>query len=328
MRAAMASASVGDDQYGEDPSVNSLQERVASLLGKEKALFFPSGTMTNQTALNVLTRPGDDVLIGDEAHLVWHETGAGAMNSGVQFTVIGEGGLFTADDVVEGCKVRDHIVFPPTTLVVVENTHNRAGGAVFPQTDVEKVLSAARALKLAAYLDGARLFNTAAATGQTLQALAAGFDLVGVSLSKGLGCPVGSMLAGSSDAIRAAVRVRRRFGGAMRQAGILAAAAHYALDHNLNRLSEDHENARRIGEHINGAPRIRFDLSSVQTNMVLFHLEARDNSAEAVAAKAREQGVLVAPFGPRTIRIATHLNVDRQQCERAGEILSKILRSW
>src|SRR5580658_10943640 len=168
MRAAMARAPVGDDQYGEDPSVNALQERIATLLGKEAAIFLPSGTMANQIGLKLLTRPGDDVVVGDEAHIVWHESGAAAANSGVQFTVVGRGGLFTAADFRAACKPRGHIVFPPTTLVTIENTHNRGGGVVFPQDDVNEICRAASELGLASYLDGARLFNASIASGRSL----------------------------------------------------------------------------------------------------------------------------------------------------------------
>ncbi|HET7881998.1 MAG TPA: threonine aldolase family protein, partial [Acetobacteraceae bacterium] len=182
MRAAMASAPVGDDQYGEDPTVRALQERIAGLLGKEAAVFVPSGTMANQIGLKLLTRPGDDVVVGDEAHVVWHESGAAAANSGVQFTVVGRGGLFTAADLRAAYKPPGHIIFPPTTLVAVENTHNRGGGVVFPQDDAVAICAAARELGVASYLDGARLFNTAVATGQSLAELAAPFDVVSVAL--------------------------------------------------------------------------------------------------------------------------------------------------
>src|SRR5690242_11179539 len=178
MRAAMARAPVGDDQYGEDPTVRALQERVASLLGKEAAVFVPSGTMANQIGLKILTRPGDDVVVGDEVHIVWHESGAAAANSGVQFTVVGHGGLFTAADLRAAHKPVGHIIFPPTTLVAVENTHNRGGGVVFPQGEAVAICETARELGLATYVDGARLFNTAAATGRGLAELAAPFDFV------------------------------------------------------------------------------------------------------------------------------------------------------
>jgi threonine aldolase len=325
MRAAMSEAPVGDDQYGEDPTVNSLQDRFAALFGKEAAIFLPSGTMTNQVALNVLTRPGDDVLIADEAHLVWHETGAAAANSGVQFTVIGRNGIFSGEDIRQSAKPLGHTVFPPTRLVVVENTHNRAGGVIFPAANTASVLSAAKERGLRTYLDGARLFNVAVATRETLARLSVGFDLVGVSLSKGLGCPIGSILMGSLTDIAAAVRVRRRFGGALRQAGILAAAAHFALDNNIDRLVDDHANAQRLAVMLASVEGIVLDLASVQTNIVIFKLKASMPDAAEIVRRAKKENVLVAAFGERTVRMATHLNVDAQQCEGAAEILKTVL---
>ena len=324
MRAAMAQAPVGDDQYGEDPSVNTLQERVAALLGKEAALFLPSGTMANQIGLKLLTRPGDDILVGEEAHVVWHESGAAAANSGVQFTTVGHGGLFTAGDVRTACKPKGHIVFPPTTLVAIENTHNRGGGVVFPQHDVEAICHAARERGLATYLDGARLFNAAAASNRPLAELAAPFDVVSVALSKGLGCPVGSLISGSKSDMARAVRARRMFGGAMRQSGILAAAGLYALDHNMTRLADDHANARLLAERIAGT-RADIDLATVQSNIVIFRVPEPLPDAAAVVRQAQEHGVLVSAFGVRTVRAVTHLNVDTAQCRRAGEVLAAIL---
>ena len=325
MRQAMAAAPVGDDQYGEDPSVNRLQEQIARLLGKEAALFVPSGTMANQIALKILTRPGDEVVVGDEAHIVWHESGAAAANSGVQFTVIGRGGVFTADDVRVAYKPPGHIVFPPTTLVAVENTHNRGGGVVFPQEDVVALCAAARALGLATYLDGARLFNAAAATGQSLGELAAPFDVVSVALSKGLGCPVGSLIAGRRDEISRARRARRMFGGAMRQSGILAAAGLYALEHNLSRLVEDHANARLIAEQLVGLPGVELDLATVQSNIVIFRMNPNAPDAAAIVSRAEDAGVLVSAFGVRTVRAVTHLDVDADQCRRAAELLARVI---
>jgi len=246
MRAAMAAAPVGDDQYGEDPSVNMLQDRMAEMLGKEAALFVPTGTMANQIALKLLARPGEEVIVGDGAHISWHEAGAAGANAGIQFCVAGRGGLFGAADVAEAFKPRDHIVYPATALVAVENTHNRGGGVVFPQGAVVEICNEARRLKLNTYLDGARLFNAGVASGLTLAELARPFDMVSVSLSKGLGCPVGSVIAGSKAQIAGAIRQRRMFGGAWRQAGILAAPGLYALEHNIARLADDHANARLI----------------------------------------------------------------------------------
>jgi threonine aldolase len=325
MRAAMAEAPVGDDQYGEDPSVNRLQERIAELLGKEAALFLPSGTMANQIALKVLTRPGDDVIVGDEAHIVWHEAGAAAANSGVQFTVVGRGGLFTAADVRAAYKPPGHIVFPGTTLVAVENTHNRGGGVVFPQSDAEAICAASRELGLATYLDGARLFNTAAATGRKLAELAAPFDLVGVALSKGLGCPVGSLIAGRKSDMPRAVKARRMFGGALRQAGILAAAGLYALEHNLGRLPEDHANGRLIAERLAGLRGVRLDLATVQSNIVIFRLDDDAPDAATIVARAKERGVLVSAFASRTVRAVTHLDVTRDECRAAAESLAAVI---
>lgn len=326
MRAAMADAPVGDDQYGEDPTVAALQQRVAALLGKEAAIFVPSGTMANQIGLKLLTRPGDDVVVGDEAHIVWHESGAAAANSGVQFTVVGQGGLFTAADLRAACKPRGHIIFPPTTMVAVENTHNRGGGVVFPQAEADVICATARELGLGTYLDGARLFNTSVACGRSLAELAAPFDVVSIALSKGLGCPVGSVIAGRAADMERAVRARRMFGGAMRQSGILAAAGLYALDHNIDRLAEDHANARILAERV-ADTKADIDLATVQTNIVIFRVPAPLPDAATVVRRAQEEGVLVSAFAARTVRAVTHLNVDAAQCRRAGEVLARAIAS-
>ena len=325
MRRAMAEAPVGDDQYGDDPSVNLLQERVAQLLGKEAALFVPSGTMANQIGLKLLTHPGDDVVLGHETHMVWHESGAGAANAGVQFTPMGHEGLFTAAEFLAGLKPAGHMMFPPTSLVVVENTHNRCGGLVFPQTDAIAICDAARALGIHSYLDGARLFNAAAASGRRVAELAAPFEVVSVALSKGLGCPVGSLIAGPAAEIARAVRFRRMFGGAMRQAGILAAAGLYALEHNLSRLPEDHAHARLIAERVSKLPGVQLDLSTVQSNIVIFHMEVGAPDAAAIAARARDAGVLLSVFGARKLRAVTHLDVSREDCVSAAEILARVI---
>ncbi len=322
MRKAMAEALVGDDQYGEDPTVRRLQERIADLLGKEAALFLPSGTMANQTGLKLLTRPGDDVIVGDETHIVWHEQGAAAANSGVQFTVVGRGGLFTTADFQAAYKAPGHIIYPPTTLVTIENTHNRGGGVIFPQAEVAAICADARKLGVGSYLDGARLFNTAAATGLSLAELAAPADLVSVALSKGLGCPVGSLIAGRKADIDRAVRVRRMFGGAMRQSGIIAAAGLYALDHNIARLSEDHANARILAEGLAGVRGIKLDLATVQTNIVIFRTAEDAPDAATVVARAKERGVLIRAFAARTGRAVTHLDVTREQARRAAEVIA------
>jgi threonine aldolase len=326
MRRAMAEAEVGDDQYGEDPSVNRLQEQVADLLRTEAALFLPSGTMANQVALRTLTRPGDDVLVPWGAHIVLHETGAAAANAGIQFTVIGTDGTFDADAVRAAIKPRDHIVYPPTSLLVVENTHNRAGGVVFPADAVRDVLAVAREASLATYLDGARLLNAAIATGAAPASLADGFDLIGISLSKGLGCPVGSVLAGSAEVIGVAHRYRRMAGGAMRQAGILAAAGSWALQHNVERLADDHANARLLATELLRGDDVELGLATVQTNIVVFSLVERRGVPDAATfvERCRERGVLLNAFGPRTVRAVTHLDLTADECRAAAKIMRAV----
>lgn len=327
MRRAVAGALVGDDQFAEDPSANRLQELVAEMLGKEAGLFVPSGHMANQLALKLFTRPGDDVIVGRESHAVWHETGAGAANSGVQFTEVGEGGTFTADDFLAAKKPRGHVVYPPTTLVEVENTHNRAGGVIFPAAELERIGAAARGHDVASYLDGARLFNAAVAKRDDPAALAAPFDLVAVSLSKGLGAPGGSVLAGRRADVHELVRYRRMLGGAMRQVGILAAAGIFALERNVERLAEDHANARLIAERLARSPRVQIDPDLVETNILVFRLAEDAPDAATVVARAGERGVLVFAFGPRTVRAVTHLDVDRDACLRGAEILVEVVES-
>jgi len=325
MRAVMAAAPVGDDQFGEDPSINELQSRLAAVLGKEAALWLPSGTMSNQVALRALTRQGDDVIVSRESHAVWHETGGGAANTGVQFTEIGAGGRFTAGEFVAAVKPRDHMLYPPTTLVEVENTHNRAGGVVVDQDEAVRICAAARERRIASFLDGARLWNAAVARGTTVAGLAAPFDVVSVALSKGLGAPAGSVLAGPRDVIRDCVRYRRMFGGAMRQVGILGAAGLYALDHHLDRLSADHDHANLIAARLRSNPRVSLVADPVDTNIVIFSLAAEAPDAASVIATARGRGVLVVAFGPRVVRAVTHLDVTREQCERAASVLDEVI---
>ena len=325
MRAAVAAAPVGDDQYGEDPTTNRLQEMVAALLGKEAALFLPSGTMANQVALRVLTRPGDDVIVSPESHAVWHETGGSAANAGVQFTTIGAVGRFSAAEFVAAVKPRGHVIYPPTTLVEIENTHNRSGGIVVPQDEAEQVCGAARERDIATYLDGARLWNSAIALGRPVAELAKPFDLVGVSLSKGLGAPGGSLLAGTRTLIEKCVRHRRMLGGAMRQVGLLSAAGIHAIENNFTRLAEDHANARLIAGRLHRCPGVELDLATVQTNIVVFRLVDGAPDAATVVARAKERGVLLFPFGARTLRLVTHLDVTREGCENAADLLAQCI---
>lgn len=327
MRDAMARAEVGDDQYGEDPSINQLQERVATLLGKEAALWVPSGTMANQVALRTLTRPGDDVIVSRESHAVWHEAGASGRNAGVQLTEIGGRGVFTEAEFRAACKPRGHMLYPATTLVELENTHNRAGGIVFPQPEAERICAAARELGIASYLDGARLWNAAVASAKPPAVIARPFDVVGVTLSKGLGAPGGSLLAGTRELITRATRERRGLGGAMRQAGVFGAAGIFALERHYERLAEDHAHARLIAERLLERKAIVLDLATVQTNIVVFDLPDDAPDAATFVARARASGVLVNAFGPRRIRIVTHLDVDRPMCERAAELLADAART-
>jgi threonine aldolase len=326
MRAAMAAAPVGDDQYGEDPTTNRLQARVAELLGQEAALWLPTGTMANQVALRVLTRPGEEVIASRESHAGWHEAGGAAANAGVQVHEIGARGVFTVDEMLAAIKPKSFAIFPSTTLVQIENTHNRAGGVVVPQTEVQRLCDAARAHGLARFLDGARLWNASVASGLAPAALAAPFDLIAVAFSKGLGAPGGSLLAGSTALIQSAHRHRQRLGGAMRQNGIFAAAALHGLDHHLDRLAEDHANARAFAEQLAAAAPVQLDLASVQTNIIVFHLPASVAiDAPTLTARARDRGVLLNAFGPRTVRAVTHLDVSGAQCTQAAQVLAALL---
>ena len=326
MRAAMAAAPVGDDQYGEDITTNRLQARCAELLGKEAALWLPTGTMANQVAVRTLTRPGDEVVASRESHLGWHEVGGAAANAGVQIVEVGRGGVFTADDLRAAAKPKNFPIFPTATLATIENTHNRAGGVVVPQAEVLRICAAARELGMATFLDGARLWNASVASGIALAELAAPFDLVAVAFSKGLGAPGGSLLAGSKALIASAHRHRHRMGGAMRQNGIFGASALYALDHHLQRLADDHANARAFAARVKADAPVELDLATVQTNIVVFQLPAALSiDAPTLSARARERGVLVNAMGPRTIRAVTHLDVSRAQCEEAASVLVRLL---
>ncbi len=306
MREAMARAEVGDDVYGEDPSVRALEERIAALTGKEAALFVPSGTMGNQLAIACHTRRGDEVIIGEGAHCAWFESGAAAALSGVQFAIAGRGGCYDAAAMEAAAKPLAYHL-PRTSLVALENTHNRAGGRVFPQADVARVAERARARGFGVHIDGARIWNAAVATGLEVRELLAPADTSSVCFSKGLGAPVGSALVGPKPFVVEAHRLRKMWGGGMRQAGVLAAAALYALEHHRARLADDHANARAFAEALAGAPGASLDAASVETNIVNVDL---DVPAEAVVAAARERGLLLNAIGPRRLRAVMHLDVD------------------
>jgi threonine aldolase len=310
MRAAMAAAPVGDDVYGEDPSVNRLQELAARRLGKEAALFVPSGTMGNQAAIHPFLRPGEAVLAGEGAHLLHYEGGAASALSGVQVHSVGRGGLFDGADVRAAVAPRD-AHYAQTRLVAVENTHNRAGGRVFPQERILDVARAAREHGLHLHLDGARLWNAVVASGRSAAEIAQPFDTVTFCLSKGLGAPVGSLVCASAAAIERIHRARKMLGGGMRQAGILAAAGLYALEHHVERLADDHARARRLFDGLAGLG-FRVD-PAPETNMVLF--EVRDTGAFLRAT--RQRGVLLNPVAPGRFRAVTHLDVSDVDVEEA-----------
>lgn len=311
MRRAMAAAEVGDDVFGDDPTVQALQERVAGLLGKEAALFVPSGTMANQTALRVLTRPGDQVICEAGCHVYNYEQGGPAALSGLHLTCLpGDRGALTWAQVEAAILPDDDHAARPA-LVCLENTHNRAGGRIQPQDEVLAIAAGARARGLKLHLDGARLWNAHAATGTPLAELAAPFDTVSVCFSKGLGAPVGSCVAGERDAVRQARRVRKLFGGGMRQVGVLAAACLHALDHNLPRLGDDHARARRLAEGLDN-PRVTLD-HPVETNIVIVRT-AREG---ALLAHLSAHGVAAVAFGKGRVRLVTHRDVGDAAVEAA-----------
>jgi len=318
MREAMAQARLGDDVYGEDPTLLELEARVASLLGKEAALFVPSGTMANQLALWVQTRPGDEVIVGREAHLAVYETGAAAALSGVQMAYVGEGGLFNANDVKAAIRPI-HDYSPRTALVAVENTHNRSGGRLFSLRTCQEIAAAAHTAGLHAHLDGARLWNASVASGVPVQAFAEPFDTVSVCFSKGLGAPVGSALAGPRDLLREARRRRKMLGGGMRQAGILAAGALFALDHNRERLADDHQAAKAFAHYASSLPGVLIDVDKVETNIVNIGVAA--GRASAISAQLRTLGVLINAINDNTLRAVTHLDVTEAEVLTAAEKL-------
>ena len=323
MRQAMADALVGDDVYGEDPTVYALEEEVAAMLQKEACLFVSSGTMGNQLAIACQTAPGDEVLIGAEAHLAFNEVGAAAALSGVQFRVLGADGFFSAKDVTDQAKP-DAYYYPRTVLAALENTHNRAGGRVLRAELASAVASAAHGIGISCHLDGARLWNASVATGVSVAELAEPFDTVSVCFSKGLGAPVGSALVGGRDLIRRARRLRKMWGGGMRQVGILAAGARYALAHHRDRLRDDHVHARLFAAELQRQDGVVIDLARVETNIVNVDL-AEPLLASDVADAARLRGVLLGATTPHRLRAVMHLDISRDDAvEGAARVAAAI----
>ncbi len=324
MRAAMAAAEVGDDERDGDPTTRRLEERVAALLGKEAALFFPSGCMANQAGVWVHAERGTEVLLDVDAHIVHSEIAATAVMSGAQvLPVFPKGLVMTATDLRRTFRPRSRYV-PAPSLVCVENTHNGAGGVVTPLEELEAIRAAAAERGLPVHMDGARLWNASVATGVPLATMAAEADTVMVAFSKGLGAPVGAALAGTREAMERAWTARKLFGGAMRQSGILAAAVLYGLDHHMERLADDHANARTLERLIDGAGGAT--VVPPDTNIVMIDLSSRHVAADIVAA-ARQRGVRVAEWSPTRLRMVTHLDVSADDCRVAGETIRELLEA-
>lgn len=316
MRAAMAAAPVGDDVFGEDPSVNALEERMAALFGKEAGLFCASGTMANQIAINAHTGPGDEVICDEGAHIYRYEGGGTMATSGCSVKLLhGNRGRFTADQVAEAVNDPGNPHFPVSRLVVVENTSNRGGGSIWDLQQVRGIRAACDAHGLKLHLDGARIYNAMAVDGNDALAWGAPFHSASICLSKGLGAPVGSVLVGSNAFIMQARRVRKRLGGGMRQAGILAAAGSFALDHHISRLQDDHARAKRLESALSGLPAVE-QVLPVETNIVVV-VQRSGRTAKAMLHKLRDQAVLASEFGPNMVRMVTHLDIDDAATEQA-----------
>ena len=320
MRAAMAAAEVGDDVYGEDPTVNLLERRAAEVFGREAALFVPTGTMGNQIAIRLHTQPGQEVIAESRAHVLDWEMATAAVFSGCLIrAVYAERGILTWKHIEPAIRERSTLR-AATGLIEIENTANLAGGTVTPLAVMEEIWAGARERKLPVHLDGARIFNAAAALSADVRELTRGFDTVMFCLSKGLGAPVGSMLTGSAELMERARIYRKALGGGMRQAGVLAAAGLIALERGPARLREDHANARLLAEALAKMEGVAIDVDSVETNIVIFRL-TEERSAAEVVARLKARGILASAFGPDAIRLVTHLDVDRAACVTAAQAL-------
>lgn len=322
MREAMAAAEVGDDVFGDDPTVNRLEAMAAERLGKEAAVYVPSGTMANLIGLLVNTRPGDEVVLGDQSHIFNYEVAGSARVANVQVHPLRNGADGTLDpDEVRSAVRPPNIHAPKTSLLCIENTHNRCGGAALPLDVMDSLTAAAKETGMRVHLDGARIFNAEVALGVPAARLARGADTVSFCLSKGLGCPVGSLLCGERDVIAEARRFRKMLGGGMRQAGILAAAGVYALEHNIERLAEDHENARRLADGLRTMPAFR--PNNPQTNIVT--VDIVEGTLEEWLNAFREAGVLAVAFGPQRMRMVTHINITSADIDEALHRIERLV---
>jgi threonine aldolase len=325
MRAAMFDAPVGDDVYSEDPTINTLEAKVAAYLGQEAAIFVPSGTMANQIAVRLHCRPGEELICEETSHvLLWEGGGPAALSGTTVRPLRGVNGQISLAQLT-ALHRPDDIHSTPSRLVWLENTHNRGGGSVHPIAEVKAICEWAKSNKLARHLDGARLWNAVVASGVPASEWASHFDTVSVCFSKGLGAPVGSALAGSKELITLARRYRKLYGGAMRQAGILAAACIYAMDFHIHRLADDHTNAQILAAAVRDTSGLTLVPEKVETNLVWFEVDrAKHGSPQDVTRKLREKGVLMSALGEKTVRACTHLNVTRTDCERAGEAIRRL----
>lgn len=323
MRQTIAEAPVGDDVLGDDPTVQALEHYTAEILGKEAAVYMPSGTMTNQVALRVHTEPGDEIILEAQSHIYYYEGGAPAALSGVMCQLIqGDRGVFTAEALERSLRPRDPH-FPPSKLVCLENTHNRGGGTIFPLTEIQTIAAICQQRGLKFHLDGARLWNACVATGITAADYAEPFDTVSVCFSKGLGAPVGSALVGSHSAMDRARRFRKLFGGSMRQAGLIAAGALYALQHHRDRLVMDHQNAQLLAQGLATIEGISIDASTVQTNIVVF--ETPQHSAPTIVKQLEQRGIRLFATGEHKIRAVTHLMIEAHHIPLALDQIRSVL---
>ena len=326
MREAMASAPVGDDVYSDDPTVNSLEERVAAMFGKEAGVFTPTGSLANQLAIRMLVAPGEELIAETNSHIVRAELGAAAVFSGITTrTWPARNGLLIAKDALEIARPNSGPYLVSTTAIAVENTHNFGGGTIQPLDEIKALRKGADELGLALHLDGARIWNAHVASGVALNEYGKYFETISVCLSKGLGAPIGSVMLSTKDRVSKARIWRKRYGAGMRQVGLLAGAAHYALDHNISRLSEDHRRAKEIAIAIASVDASLIDPKTVETNIVGLDLSALPITAAELATRTKEAGLWISALGPKYARLVTHLDFDDAQCARAIEILKRAL---